>query len=208
MVLEKYHEFLESGACELCGSQLCDGSPECVESCNRYQRFIVSNGIIDDLEHAYEKRTCSKSKPTRISKDEYYLGIAEAVLKRSTCIRRKYGAVIVKDDVIVSTGYNGAPRGHQNCCDVGVCEREKHHVPKGERYELCVAIHAEDNAISSAGRQNCLGATLYICGMENDGSYAKPNPCLMCNRKIANSGIVRICGRGVDGSIIDIPVVS
>lgn len=142
----------------------------------------------------------------RISKDEYYLSIAEAVLQRSTCLRRKYGVVIVNNDVIVSTGYNGSPRGMKNCCDIGECEREKHNVPKGERYELCVAIHAEDNAITAAGRERCLGATLYICGKELDGSYAKPDPCLMCNRKIINSGIVRVCGIGTDGSILDIPI--
>jgi len=142
----------------------------------------------------------------RISKIDMYLNCAENFAYRSTCIKRKYGAVIVKDDVIVATGYNGSPRGMANCCDLGVCERERQNVPKGERYELCVAIHAEDNAISAAGRSKCLGATLYICGMENDGSYAKPNPCLMCARKIQNSGIARICGRDKNGLVIDIPI--
>ena len=147
-------------------------------------------------------------KSTRISKDEYYLNIAEAVLQRSTCLRRKYGAVIVQNDVIVATGYNGSPRGMKNCCDTGECEREKHNVPKGERYELCVAIHAEDNAISAAGRDKCLGSTLYICGLEMNGSYANPSPCLMCNRKILNSGIKQVIGRGKDGKVVDIPIIS
>lgn len=133
-------------------------------------------------------------KQTRLSKEEYYLGIAEAVLERSTCLRRKYGAVLVKNDEIVSTGYNGSARGEDNCCDTGECAREALNIPKGERYELCVAIHAEDNAITSAGRHRALGATLYIVGKEANGEYANPNPCIMCRRKIINAGIVRVVG--------------
>lgn len=136
----------------------------------------------------------------RISKDAYYIGIAEAVLERSTCLRRKYGAVLVKNDEIVSTGYNGSARNEANCCDVGYCEREDQGVPKGERYELCVAIHAEDNAITSAGRANALDATLYIVGKNvSDGSYANPSPCMMCRRKIVNAGIKRVVGLFEDG---------
>lgn len=131
----------------------------------------------------------------RPSKDEYYLGIAEAVLARSTCLRRKYGAVLVKDGEIISTGYNGSPRGECNCCDIGYCEREVQGIPKGERYELCVAIHAEDNAITSAGRCKANGATLYIVGKETStGKYANPAPCMMCRRKIVNAGIARVVG--------------
>ena len=102
----------------------------------------------------------------RISKDEYYLSIADDVLKRSTCLRRNYGVVIVKNDEIIATGYNGAARGEPNCCDTGTCARQALGVSSGERYELCVAIHAEDNAITSAGRSRCQGATLYIVGRE------------------------------------------
>lgn len=135
------------------------------------------------------------TKYNRISKDEYYLGIAEAVLRRSTCIRRNYGAVLVNNDEIVSTGYNGSPRGEQNCCDKQFCEREAQNVPKGERYELCVAIHAEDNAITSAGRDKANGGTLYIVGREANGNgYANPCPCMMCRRKIVNAGIKRVVG--------------
>ena len=131
----------------------------------------------------------------RISKDEYYIGIAEAVLERSTCLRRRYGAVLVKNDEIVSTGYNGSPRGEANCCDIGYCEREANNIPKGERYEMCVAIHAEDNAITSAGRDKANGATLYIVGKNvADGSYANPSPCMMCRRKIVNAGVGRVVG--------------
>lgn len=131
----------------------------------------------------------------RPSKDEYYLKIADAVLRRSTCLRRKYGAVLVKNDEIVSTGYNGSPRGEKNCCDTGKCEREEQGIPKGERYELCCAIHAEDNAITSAGRDKALGATLYIVGRNTmDDSLANPAPCMMCRRKIVNAGIKRVVG--------------
>lgn len=132
---------------------------------------------------------------TRISKDEYYLNIADAVLKRSTCLRRNYGAVLVKNDEIVATGYNGSPRGESNCCDNGYCEREALGVAPGERYELCCAIHAEDNAITSAGRAKALGATLYIVGRNNkDNSYTSPCPCKMCRRKIVNAGVKRVVG--------------
>ena len=144
---------------------------------------------------------------TRLSKDEYYINIARAVLERSTCIRRKYGAVLVKNDEIVSTGYNGAPRGEANCCDLGYCEREANNIPKGERYEMCVSVHAEDNAITSAGRNKALGATLYIVGKEvATGEPANPCPCTMCRRKIVNSGVGRVVGLFSDGIIKDIDV--
>lgn len=143
----------------------------------------------------------------RPSKDEYYINIAKAVLERSTCIRRKYGAVLVKDDEIIATGYNGAPRGETNCCDIGYCEREKQNVPKGERYELCVSIHAEDNAITSASRSKASGSTLYIAGLEvANGEYANPCPCTMCRRKIVNAGVKRVVGIFNDGIIKDINV--
>lgn len=131
---------------------------------------------------------------SRISKDEYYLGIAEAVLRRSTCIRRNYGVVLVKNDEIIATGYNGSPRGEENCCDCNKCKREEMGIAKGERYELCVAIHAEDNAITSAGRERAYGSTLYIVGKEQNGKYANPAPCMMCRRKIVNAGISRVVG--------------
>lgn len=130
----------------------------------------------------------------RISKDEYYLSIADDVLKRSTCLRRNYGVVIVKNDEIIATGYNGAARGEPNCCDTGTCARQALGVPSSERYELCVSIHAEDNAITSAGRSRCQGATLYIVGREADGTYASPQPCMMCRRKIINAGITKVIG--------------
>ena len=142
----------------------------------------------------------------RISKDMYYLMIAEQVAQRSTCLRRLYGAVIVNNDEIVSTGYNGAPRGEMNCIDCGFCEREASGVPKGERYELCVAVHAEQNAIISASRKEMVGGTIYIVGIEaNDHAYADPSPCLICRRLIVNAGITRCVGL-VNGEPKDIPL--
>lgn len=135
----------------------------------------------------------------RVSKDMYYLNIAETVLTRSTCLRRKYGAVIVNNDEIISTGYNGAPRGEQNCIDCGYCYREEHNIPKGQMYEACIAVHAEQNAIISAARKDMLGATIYIVGKEvSTGKYANTSPCLICRRMIRNAGIIKCIGL-VDG---------
>ena len=100
----------------------------------------------------------------RISKENYYLDIAETVLERATCLRRVYGAIIVKNDEIISTGYNGAPRGRANCVDLGYCSREAMNVPRGERYELCRSVHAEANAIISASRRDRVGGTMYLVG--------------------------------------------
>ena len=142
----------------------------------------------------------------RISKDEYYLGMAKAAQPRSTCLRRQYGAVIVKNDEIISTGYNGAPRGETNCIDTGDCEREKLNIPKGERYELCVAVHAEQNAIISASRDKMIGATIYIAGREvATGKDANPAPCMICRRMLINAGITRCVGL-VDGKPKEIDI--
>ena len=127
----------------------------------------------------------------RIDKANYYLDLAEAALERSTCLRRKWGCVIVKDDEIISTGYNGAPRGRKNCSDIGTCIREELNIPRGERYELCRSVHAEQNAIISAERSKMIGATMYLVGKSyKDGSYVeKSNPCALCKRMIINAGI-------------------
>ena len=135
----------------------------------------------------------------RPSKDEYYLSIAEAVLARSTCLRRKYGAVIVKDDEIIATGYNGSPRGIENCCDTGYCYREQEHIPHGERYEDCCGVHAEMNAIISASRREMIGAILYLAGQEADGSpIAEIKPCGICKKLIKNAGIIAVVTRKTD----------
>lgn len=131
----------------------------------------------------------------RPSKHVYYLNIAKAVAARSTCIRRQYGAIIVKDDEIIATGYNGAARGRANCCDLGVCWRETHQIPHGQQYEKCVAVHAEQNAIISAARRDMIGATLYLYGMEN-GEEIEAKPCEICQRMIENAGIQRVISSG------------
>lgn len=132
------------------------------------------------------------SKPIRPDWDEYFLDIAQLVAKRSTCLRRSYGAVIVKDNIIVSTGYNGAARGEPNCIDVGECAREKYKVPKGERYELCVAVHAEQNAIIAGDPVKMQGSTIYVAGYAHDGGPASAEPCLLCRRMIKNALIKRV----------------
>lgn len=119
------------------------------------------------------------------------------VSQRGTCLRRNYGAVIVKNDEVISTGYVGAPRGRKNCSDLGVCIRQKMHVPRGERYELCRSVHAEANAIISASRDQMLGSTLYLVGKEvGTGEYVKnSNSCSMCKRMIINAGIEKVIVR-------------
>lgn len=130
----------------------------------------------------------------RISKDKYYLGIAVVVSERSTCLRRRYGAVIVNNDEIVSTGYNGACRGEDDCLKLGECLRNKLGIPKGERYELCKAVHAEQNAIISAPRSEMIGSTIYIAGTEvENGAIADGHPCDICSKLIKNAGISKVC---------------
>ena len=130
----------------------------------------------------------------RIDKENYYLDIAETVLERSTCLRRCYGAIIVKNDEIVSTGYNGAPRGRKNCMDLGYCTREALNIPSGERYELCRSVHAEMNAIISAARRDTLGSTMYLPGRQAaTGELLRhATSCSMCRRHIINAGIERV----------------
>lgn len=144
----------------------------------------------------------------RVSKHNYYLDIAQTVAERCTCLRRKFGAIIVKDDVIVSTGYNGAPRGRQNCSDLKYCMREKLNIPRGERYEMCRSVHAEANAIIAAPRDRMLGATLYMaCVSPEDGSlFSGTNSCMMCKKLIINAGITTVVVRDTreDYRIIDV----
>ncbi len=144
----------------------------------------------------------------RRDKINYYLDIAETVSKRSTCLRRIYGAVIVNHDEIVSTGYVGAPRGRKNCSDLNYCIRTKLKIPRGERYELCRSVHAETNAIISAPREKMLGATLFLVGFELPKmEYIKnANSCSMCKRQIINAGIERVIIRdtNTDYRIIEV----
>ena len=132
----------------------------------------------------------------RTSKQNYYLDIADAVLERSTCLRRKYGAIIVRNDEIISTGYNGAPRGRRNCSDLGSCAREALNIPSGQRYELCRSVHAEANAIISASRRDMIGSTLYLVGRDAKTNELIPAvSCTMCKRQIINAGIATVVSR-------------
>ena len=130
----------------------------------------------------------------RLDKDNYYLDMAEVALERGTCLRRNFGAVIVKNDVIISTGYNGAPRGRANCIDLNVCIREQRNIPRGTHYEFCRSVHAEANAIIAASREEMLGSTLYLVGRDAQTGEIMPdaNSCPMCKRQIINAGISRV----------------
>ena len=130
----------------------------------------------------------------RRDKINYYLDIAETVLERGTCLRRNYGAIIVKNDEIIATGFTGAPRGRKNCCDLKTCQREKLNIPSGQRYELCRSVHAEQNAIISASRNNLIDSTLYLAGKDaKTNEYVKnATPCELCKRFIINAGIKQI----------------
>ena len=134
-------------------------------------------------------------KPKRVSKDEYYLGIAKEVSGRSTCFRRSIGAIIIRDDQIISTGYVGAPRKTRDSFEHGYCLRDKLNIPHGHRYELCRSVHAEQNAIINAARAgvSLLGGDMYIHGR----SYEQDEPidafpCFICKKMIINAGLDRI----------------
>lgn len=129
----------------------------------------------------------------RLDKDTYYLNIAEAVSRRGTCLRRNYGAIIVKNDQIIATGYNGSPRGEDNCSDLNHCPREALNIPQGERYEICRAVHAEMNAVISASRNDMIGATLYLYGEDaKTGKVINAAPCSICSKLIKNAGILKV----------------
>ena len=144
----------------------------------------------------------------RISKENYYLDIAETVIGRATCLRRCYGAIIVKNDEIISTGYNGAPRGRKNCVDLGYCAREAMNVPRGERYELCRSVHAEANAIISASRRDCVGGTLYLVGRDarTGELLTDATSCAMCRRQVINAGLKYVVIRKTptDFQVVDV----
>ncbi|MBQ3135516.1 MAG: cytidine deaminase [Oscillospiraceae bacterium] len=144
----------------------------------------------------------------RIDKENYYLDIAQTVCERSTCLRRCYGAIIVQNDEIISTGYNGAPRGRKNCADLNFCTREAMNIPSGQRYELCRSVHAEANCIISAARKDTLGATIYmVCVDPKTGNLIPGSTsCSMCRRLIINAGIRRIVIRdtATDYRVVDV----
>ena len=144
----------------------------------------------------------------RRDKINYYLDLAEIVSQRTTCLRRRYGAVIVKNDEVISTGYVGAPRGRQNCSDMGICIRQKLDIPRGERYELCRSVHAEANAIISAEREKMIGSTLYLSGREVATGELIANSCCcsMCKRMVINAGIEKVIVRDTDTEFREIMV--
>ncbi|MFH7880695.1 MAG: dCMP deaminase family protein [Candidatus Aenigmatarchaeota archaeon] len=140
-------------------------------------------------------------KVSRPSKDEYYLEIAKAVSKRSTCLRRKYGSVVVVNDCIVSTGYNGTARGVINCLEVG-CIKDILNLPHGTGYDYCPAVHAEENAIVNAARNGnkVAGGTLYIYGEDaKTGEVVEALPCNRCKRILINAGIEKVVIKTKDG---------
>ena len=135
----------------------------------------------------YSPLVCKANRP---SKDKYYMDIAKAVCRRSTCIKRKYGCVIVNNDEIIATGYNGNPRGMTNCCDTGKCLRLDKPHNTGD-YSDCHSVHAEQNAMLSASRRDMIGAKMYLYG-EEGGIEIEAKPCPICSRMIANSGIRKV----------------
>ena len=144
----------------------------------------------------------------RISKANYYLDIAQTVLERATCLRRVYGAIIVKNDEIISTGYNGAPRGRANCVDLGYCSREAMQVPRGERYELCRSVHAEANAIISASRRDMAGGTIYLVGRDarTGQLLSDATSCSMWRRLVINAGLEKVVIRKTETEFEVVPV--
>ncbi len=138
---------------------------------------------------------------TRLNKDQYYINIASDLYQRSTCLRRKFGALIVNNDEIISTGYNGAPRKTKSSLDHGWCWRERHNIEHGKNYELCRSVHAEMNAIISVARRNMIGGTIYIAGENADGMFCEAFPCVVCIRLIINAGIEKLVYRAEDGTL-------
>ena len=160
------------------------------------------------LDYLFSER-CHMVRPTsskRVSKIDTYLNCAEVFAYRSTCIKRKYGAVIVKDDVVISTGYNGAPRGYENCCDIGNCPRMDRNMHQGEGYGICRAIHAEANALLNCSRQQTMGADLYLVGVNPaDNSIHEAKPCPLCARTIIQAGIHNVylrVGEGAENYVV------
>lgn len=145
----------------------------------------------------------------RRDKNNYYLDIAETVLERGTCLRRNYGAIIVKNDEIISTGYTGAPRGRANCIDLGYCIRHKMNIPRGQNYEKCRSVHAESNCIISASRKDMIGASLYLVGkeVESDQFVKNANSCTMCKRLIINAGIEKVLIRDTNEKYREVNVI-
>lgn len=165
--------------------------------------LILAKELSISLDYLFSER-CHMVRPEekeRVSKIDTYLNCAEVFAYRSTCLKRKYGAVIVKDDVVISTGYNGAPRGFDNCCDIGSCPRMDRNMHQGEGYGICRAIHAEANALLNCSRQQTLGADLYLVGINpGDNSIHGAKPCPLCARTIIQAGINNVYLRVGEGA--------
>ncbi len=152
----------------------------------------------------FAEKTLRDNKNFRPDKDRYYLNIAKAVAQRSPCTRRQFGAIIVKGDVIVSTGYNGPARGSINCNEVG-CLKDLMNLPSYTGYDYCPAVHAEENALLNAARHgsNVLDGVLYLYGQNPDGNITEEGrPCDRCKRALINAGIKKVVTLKPDGSII------
>ncbi len=170
--------------------------------------LFISKELNVSLDYLFSER-CHMVRPVcskRVSKIDTYLNCAEVFAYRSTCLKRKYGAVIVKDDVVISTGYNGAPRGFENCSNLGICSRMDRNMHQGEGYAICRAIHAEANALLNCSRQQTLGADLYLVGVNpGDNSIHEAKPCPLCARLIIQAGIRNVylrVGEGADNYIV------
>jgi len=150
---------------------------------------------------ARKKKTPKHERP---GWDEYFIHIAGAVSRRATCMRRKYGAVVTKHNTIVSTGYNGAPRGMKDCLEAGKCTRKELRIPHGERYELCHSVHAEANALIRASAEELDGATIYIAGTDGGGGECHSEPCMMCKRMILNAKIARVVYSDGNGGYLSV----
>lgn len=187
---------------------------ELPKSNGEWQKYIDSDIVPTHPVYTGEKPIAELTQPSysdekslaeimidRPSKPDYYLNLAAVIATRSTCIRRRYGAVIVKHDRVIATGYNGAPNKTPNCCDIGECYRETHNIPRFTRYECCKSVHAEMNAIINADPLRRKGATLYLVGLEKDGSFTDADCCSMCKRVVINSGISRVVFRTKDDNI-------
>ena len=169
----------------------------------------IAKALNVSLDYLFSER-CHMVRPVsskRVSKVDTYLNCAEVFAYRSTCMKRKYGAVIVKDDVVISTGYNGAPRGFENCCDIGKCPRMDRNMHQGEGYGMCRAIHAEANALLNCSRQQTIGADLYLVGVNpGDNSIHEAKPCPLCARTIIQAGIRNVyfrIGEGAENFIVE-----
>ena len=170
--------------------------------------LLLAKELNVSLDYLFSER-CNIVRPMnkdRVSEVDTYLNCAEVFAYRSTCLKRKYGAVIVKDDVVISTGYNGAPRGFENCCDIGYCPRMERDMHQGEGYDICRAIHAEENALLNCSRQQTMGADLYLVGINPaNNSIHEAKPCPLCARKIIQAGIRNVylrVGEGAENYVV------